>query len=59
MRQLPEGGMVMRIASGEVFDEEVKEKVTASGKGRLNVVRLAVLVRCMVVDVYLGCWTLR
>jgi hypothetical protein len=43
--------MVMRIASGEVIDEEVKVNVAASGKGRLNVVKLVVLVRCIVIDV--------
>jgi hypothetical protein len=51
MRQLLEDGMAMRIAFGETDDGEVKVNVAASGTGRLNVVRLVVLVRCMAADV--------
>jgi hypothetical protein len=50
MHQLLEGGMEMRIAFGEGGEEKVN--VAAFGKGRLNVVRSVVLVRCMVTDVW-------
>jgi hypothetical protein len=53
--------MVMRIALGEVSggagDKEVKTNVAASGKGRVNVVRFVVLLRCMMTGV--GCGEMR
>ena len=50
IRQILDGGIVMRIASGEVGAgaEEVKTNVAVSGSGSVIVVRLVVLVRCMV-----------
>lgn len=42
--------MEMRIAFGDVDAGEVKVNVTASGEGRLNDVKLVVLVLSMVID---------
>lgn len=50
MDQLLRAGMEMRIAFGHVDAGEVKVNVTASGEGRLNDVKLVVLVLSMVID---------
>ena len=49
MLHLLEAGILMRIVeSGEFGDEDIKVNVAASGKGRLNVTILVVLVRFIV-----------